>query len=136
MNLITIFIYKEEKMETGEKIKFLLKETFGSPLKTSYVVDNQGTKIVLQQGGKYENLDLSDADLSGMDLRNIKISNSNLQRTILNKTNISGSHLDTVNLSDADFSDTDISNSTLIKTELPSSAANRAIGMDSVNRRS
>ncbi len=95
-------------MKIGEKVGYILSETFSSPRKNSIVVTVHGKPVVLREGGNYKGIDLEGADLRGADLdgiilENANLSNSNLTGVRLRNANLHGANLTRVIISGGDM---------------------------------
>ena len=81
-------------MKLREKVGYILKETFNSPRKDSFVAEVEGKSVVLREGGVYEGINLEGADLRGARLNKINLRNANLTNVNLAGAQIRNAILD------------------------------------------
>lgn len=80
-------------MKIGDKIGAIIKETFSSPRKNSFVTSVEGKSVVLREGGNYKNINLRGANLTNAHLENIDLEGADLTGAILVGANLKGANL-------------------------------------------
>lgn len=83
-------------MRITKKIGSLLEEIISHPTSASYILDKDGTKVVVRPGGDY-----SGVDLTGLNLKGLNLQGTNFQGANLSGVDFSGAHLEGSDLTKA-----------------------------------
>lgn len=105
-------------MNFGKRIGLIIKETFSSPTKNSYVTTVGSNKVVLRENGKYKRIDLKGANLTNAHLENIDLEGADLSDTTLSGAVLRGANLKGAKLEGAVVSGTDFTNAIIGTEEL------------------